>query len=115
MSTRKRRHFTPEQKVAIVRRHLLEKVPVSDLSDEYEISPTVFYHWQKQLFEKGAAAYRRDSDPTLTPTRRIRHLGGVPDHSIGLGVTRLDESRNLYIMEHSGFLKLKLHIDGIPR
>ena len=29
MSTRKRRHFTPEQKVAIVRRHLLEQVPVS--------------------------------------------------------------------------------------
>ena len=78
MSTRKRRHFTPEQKVAIVRRHLLEQVPVSDLSDEYEISPTVFYRWQKQLFEKGAAAYQRDSDPTLPLTRCIKHLEGKP-------------------------------------
>ena len=43
MSVRKRRHFTPEQKVVIVRRHLLEQVPVSDLSDEYEISPAVFW------------------------------------------------------------------------
>ena len=76
MSTRKRRQFTPEQKVVIVRRHLLEQVPVSDLSDEYEISPTVFYRWQKQLFEKGAAAYRRDSDSTLPLTRRIKHLEG---------------------------------------
>jgi len=76
MSTRKRRHFTAEQKVAMVRRHLLEQVPVSDLSDEYGISPTVFYRWQKQLFEKGAAAYRRDSDPTLPLTRRIRQLEG---------------------------------------
>jgi len=30
----KRKNFTPEQKLAIVRRHLLEKVPVSDLCDE---------------------------------------------------------------------------------
>ena len=30
----KRKRFTPEQKVAIVRRHLIEKVPVSDLCDE---------------------------------------------------------------------------------
>ncbi len=30
----KRKQFTPEQKVAIVRRHLIEKTPVSDLCDE---------------------------------------------------------------------------------
>jgi len=29
----KRMRFTPEQKLAIVRRHLLEKVPVSDLHE----------------------------------------------------------------------------------
>ena len=34
----KRKHFTPEQKVAIVRRHLLEGVPVSDLCDELGIA-----------------------------------------------------------------------------
>jgi len=30
----KRKFLTPEQKAAIVRRHLLESVPVSDLCDE---------------------------------------------------------------------------------
>ena len=39
MSRRKR--FTPEQKVPIVRRHLVEKVPVSDLCDELGPKRTV--------------------------------------------------------------------------
>ena len=52
-----RKHFTATEKIAILRRHLLEQVPVSDLCDEYGIHPTVFYRWQKQLFENGAAVF----------------------------------------------------------
>ena len=74
MSPRQRRRFEPEEKVAILRRHLLEHVPVSDLCDEYGIQPTVFYRWQKQLFENGAAVFERRKDPTLPFTRRIIKL-----------------------------------------
>jgi len=74
MTRRKQRHFTPEQKVAIIRRHLLEQVPVSDLCDEYDIQPTVFYRWQKQLFEKGTAAFERQADPTRPLKRRVAQL-----------------------------------------
>ena len=42
-----RKHFSPEEKVAILRRHLLEKVPVSELCDQHGIAPSVFYHWQR--------------------------------------------------------------------
>ena len=76
MSRRKQRRFTPEQKVAIIRRHLLEQVPVSDLCDEYDLQPTVFYRWQKQLFEKGAAVFERQTDPTTPLKRRVAHLEG---------------------------------------
>ena len=55
----KRKNFTPEQKVAIVRRHVLEGVPVSDLCDEQGIHATLYYNWQKQLFENGAVAFER--------------------------------------------------------
>jgi transposase len=55
----KRKVFTPEQKVAIVRRHLLEKVPVSDLCDELGIHATQYYNWQKQLFENAQPAFER--------------------------------------------------------
>lgn len=60
MSTRQRRHFSDEQKVAIVKRHLVDKASVSDLCDAYKIQPTQFYQWQKQLFENGAVAFRRN-------------------------------------------------------
>lgn len=54
---RKRTHYTSQEKVAILRRHLVEQVPVSDLCDELGLQPTVFYRWQKQFFENGAAAF----------------------------------------------------------
>ena len=52
-----RRHFTPQEKVAILKRHLLEKVPVSDLCDEFGIAPNLFYRWQKEFFENGHLAF----------------------------------------------------------
>lgn len=55
----KRKHFTPEEKVAIIRRHLLENVPISDLCDEYGIHATQYYNWQRQLFENAAPAFER--------------------------------------------------------
>ena len=54
-----RKNYTPVEKVAILRRHLIDHVPVSDLCDEYRLAPTLFYIWQKQFFENGAAALER--------------------------------------------------------
>ena len=52
-----RKHHTPEEKVAILRRHLVDRVPVSTLCDEHQLHPTVFYRWLKQFFENGSAAF----------------------------------------------------------
>lgn len=58
MAKRKRRaNFTAQQKVAILRQHLLEKVAVSDLCDQHDIQPSQFYTWQKQFFEQGPKAF----------------------------------------------------------
>jgi transposase len=48
-----RRHLTPQEKVAALKRRLLEKVPVSEICDQLAIAPTLFYRWQKELFEGG--------------------------------------------------------------
>lgn len=56
-----RKHYTAEEKVAILRRHLLEQEPVSKLCDELGLLPTAFYRWQKELFENGAAAFQAKS------------------------------------------------------
>ena len=55
---KQRKHHTAEEKVAILRRHLLEKEPISTLCDEVGLQPTVFYRWQKEFFENGAAAFQ---------------------------------------------------------
>jgi len=63
MSTKKtRRKFTPEEKVSILKRHFLEKVHVSDLCDELNMNPNVFYRWQKEFFERGILAFQRNND-----------------------------------------------------
>jgi transposase len=56
-----RRHFSPEQKVNAVRRHLLEQVPVSQLCDELGIAPSHFYLWQKEFFDNGQVAFERSN------------------------------------------------------
>lgn len=61
MENSSRRHFTPEQKVAILREHLLEHVPISDLCQKHGIQPTLVYRWQKEFFENGAAAFAKPS------------------------------------------------------
>lgn len=59
---KQRKHYSPEQKVAILRRHLVEKVPVSDLCNELHLQPTVFYRWLKEFFEQGSTAFRPSSN-----------------------------------------------------
>jgi transposase-like protein len=52
-----RRHFTGAQKLAILREHLIEKVPISDVCSKHDLQPTLFYLWQKKLFEDGAVVF----------------------------------------------------------
>jgi transposase-like protein len=66
--SRKRKNYTPEEKVSILKKHLLEKVPVSDLCDQHGLHPTVFLRWLKEFFENGAIAFQKQSD---SQTRRL--------------------------------------------
>src|SRR6266852_2196008 len=52
-----RRHFAGTEKVAILKRHLIDKVPVADLCDELDIYPNQLYGWLKEFFENGHAAF----------------------------------------------------------
>lgn len=57
----KRSRFTSQEKVRLLRRHLVDKVAVSEVCEKEGIQPTQFYQWQKQFFENGAAAFERQS------------------------------------------------------
>ena len=51
-----RNNRSPEQKTAALKKHLLEKQPVSQVCEEFEVQPSVFYRWQAQLFENADKA-----------------------------------------------------------
>ena len=71
-----RRKYTPKEKVAMLRRHLIEKEPISDICDKYELQPTVFHRWMREFFENGAIAFEpQGSDKKQDrQERRIQQL-----------------------------------------
>ena len=74
MSGKQRRQFTAEQKVAIIKQHLVDKVPVSDLCEQHQILATQFYQWQKQLFQNGSSAFERAQKKSAAEQRKIDKL-----------------------------------------
>lgn len=52
-----RRYFTPGEKVQILKLHLLDRQPISEICKQFDLQPTVFYRWQTQFFENGEKAF----------------------------------------------------------
>ena len=53
----KRRRFSAEEKVSILREHLDNNVSVSELSKRHDISPVVIHRWKKELFENALEGF----------------------------------------------------------
>lgn len=95
---KKRRHFTAEEKVALLRSHLVEKKPVSEICQEHQLQPTVFYRWQQEFFENGTAAFQRNKDAEERRTQeRITYLE--------TRIQRKDEVLAELMMEHVALKK----------
>ena len=56
-----RSRLSPAEIVAVLRSHLVDKVPISDLCDKHGFTPQTFYRWQQTFFEHGQAAFAKDS------------------------------------------------------
>ena len=65
----KRKQYAGKEKLAILRKHLLEGATVSGLCDEHDLQPTVSHRWQEQLFEQGSVVFRRVDD---TESKRLQ-------------------------------------------
>lgn len=55
--SQKRKRLSGPEKVAILKRYLVERTPISDLCDEYGLQPSQIYRWQATMFESGADAF----------------------------------------------------------
>jgi transposase-like protein len=72
-----RKQYPAQEKMSILRRHLVDGVPVSDLCDELGLQPTVFYRWQKQLFENGALAFENQRSNGKRPQSEERKIAAL--------------------------------------
>ena len=100
-----RRHFSAEQKISILGEHLLEGAAVSDVCDRHGLNPTVFYRWQKELFEKGAPALQSSQGPAREKQieRKVESLQKKLSHK--------DEVIGEIMHEHVALKKKKLGQD----
>jgi len=71
--TRKRKSYSAEEKVRIVKEHLINGKTVSEICEKNDLQPTVFYRWQKQLFEGGAAAFSNEEDREAAQLKKQIH------------------------------------------
>ena len=74
---KQRKYRTPEEKLAIVKEHLIGKMPVSEVCEKYEIAPSQFYNWQTDLFEHGAQCFdkpKKNKAAQSQEARRVKEL-----------------------------------------
>ena len=100
--TKHRRHFTGTEKVAILKRHLVEKVPISDLCDEFHLYPNQVYAWLKEFFENGHVAFDNG--------RKARAVEDAKDHKIEQLEAKLQRKDSVLaeLMEEHVLLKKSL-------
>lgn len=55
----KRTRYTAEQKVKLLREHIDNQVPLSELSDRSGIQANMLYKWKKELFEGAVETFNR--------------------------------------------------------
>lgn len=64
--SKQRKNYTPDEKVQILKKHLVDNVAISDLCDQYGLHPTMMYRWQKAFFENGAKALEKSTNSEKT-------------------------------------------------
>ncbi len=95
--SRTRRLFTPSQKAEIVRRHLKDQVPVSELATEHNLQPGRIHQW----IEPGLTQLERAFEK---PGRKPRRSAGKLEQLKDQKIHRLEEKPALKNEVISGLL-----------
>jgi transposase-like protein len=74
MSRRTSKRHSPQEKITILKRHLLDHAPISEVCDDAGIHPTQFWRRQKQLFENGALALESKRPKADPNAKRVESL-----------------------------------------
>jgi len=103
MSRKKRKYYSPEEKIALLRRHLVEDVPVSQICQELDLQVSVFHGWLKQLFKRGGVVF-------ASGDRQQQRAAASQEHRIELLEAKLAKKNEVVaeLMEEHVQLKQEL-------
>jgi transposase-like protein len=99
--------YAGQQKIAILREHLVENVPVSEVCKKHGISVVNFCKWQKILFEEGATLFERK--PNASNVLRQEAAAVKQVQALESDVTRKNEVIAELLHEH---VQLKKALGG---
>jgi transposase len=71
---KERRHWSADEKIKLLRRHLIENVPISRICEEARLAPSLFHRWQEQLFQNAALALEGKRPERNQDQQRIEKL-----------------------------------------
>ena len=99
MSKTERRHILGKDKIRLLKKHLIEKKPISELCESAQVQPGSFYLWQKELFEKG--------DVVFDMGRRGKKASDASERTIAALRAKLAEKNEVIAELMQETLKLK--------
>lgn len=56
---KQKRHFSAEFKIEVLREQMENQIPVGKICEQYNIQPTLFYLWKKELFSGAIATFTK--------------------------------------------------------
>ena len=71
---KERRHWSADEKTKLLRRHLIDNVPISKICEEASLAPSLFHRWQEQLFQNAALALEGRRPERNQDQQRIEKL-----------------------------------------
>jgi len=101
---KERKHYSPEQKVLILRELLENNVPISQLAEKYQVHINDIYNWKKKLFEGAKDLFR-----TKTGNQNQTSLEQKKIEKLQSKLRDRDEAIAILLKEN---IEIKKSIDG---
>lgn len=101
---KQRKQYTAEQKVIILRELLENNVPISQISEKYEVHPNDIYNWKKKLFESAAEIFTQKPSMAVKTSAEQKKI-----EKLEAKLKDRDEAINYLVREN---IEIKKSIDG---
>ncbi len=80
--SRTRRMFTSTQKAEVVRRHLKDQVPVSQLAAELDVQPSQIHQWVQAVLTQAERAFEKPGKKPVRTAKSLERLQAKKIHQL---------------------------------